>query len=129
MKGQEDLVVCGGLSPTTDNNDVAKSSERYSICHNKWELLPNLNVGRLRASSCSIKATIYVFCGMNSDQVLSSVERLDLATRSTGTTEAWQLYNFPAIFPRCYPAVTVVHDSEIVLMGGQLYIGATCGGK
>ena len=64
---QRFLLACGGSSVESSSMDPADKVEQYSIEGDTWHELPSLNVGRYRASSCSIGTKAFVFCGISCD--------------------------------------------------------------
>lgn len=55
--------------------DAVGSCERFDVVNNIWEAMPSMNVARGAAGACAMNGTVYVFCGITSNQTpLNSVE-------------------------------------------------------
>ena len=64
--------------------------KRYDIKRDKLEDLPELNVGRMNHSSCTLRKTLYVIGGITADPAnpgeLNSIEKLDNITGPASST-------------------------------------------
>ena len=77
------------------------SVEKFDTWMNKWHELPSLIQGRDRHSSCCVKDSIYVFCGVqvSDDSSLSSIEELNLAANGAFMS-SWRLIELPDLGSR-----------------------------
>ena len=107
--------VIAGLSSVTLN-----SVSRYNIAEDQWELgTPDLNVGRVFASACSIRDSVFVFAGINKSTYLNSVERLKVPQIYIGAV--WELISLPeeVFASRLFPVVVPLNESDIAVLGGK----------
>ena len=121
MQEEKFVFVAGGLNET----GILNSVDRFNIQAKKWETMPQMNIARQGAGSCSMKGEVYVFCGVTNNYViLNSVEKLTNAGGINGQVPHWQLINVAEtmLIPRWNPAVCVLNSNEIVVMGGLTMI-------
>ena len=113
---------CGGaakpdkLTPFSWKN--SRSVERYDPLGLQWTVLPRMNEGRTRHSSCCLNEMLYVFCGQNfSREDMNSIERLDLSKRH----QKWHLVYFSSlVLPPCAnPSVSAFNSDKILIIGGE----------
>lgn len=112
-------------SPTQNNvfiiGGLGKRVSRYSITEDKWNLMPELNVGRFYCSACSISGHIYVIAGLDfyNNDCTNSIEKLSLNDVSKGVA-AWQIMHpdKSSFSPRYHTAVVRLNAQEIAIFGG-----------
>ena len=79
-----------------------------------WREAADLNVARSEHSSCAMGNEVYVFCGWDGSQYLSSIECLNVAEQQA----AWEIFTVDALTVRNSPVVCPLSDSDFVIMGG-----------
>ena len=117
MSEEKFAFVAGGWNDT----GILSSVDRFDIKHKKWEQMPQMNIARQGAGSCSFDGQVYVFCGAtNNYGILNSIEKLGSAGSTKSQIPRWQLINVDEnlLMPRWNPAVCVLNSTEIVVMGG-----------
>lgn len=116
------VVLVGGESqPDANSKEVLSATCRYDIASNEWQALPDMNVARKGAASCTLDGAVFVFCGFGADTMpLNSIEVLVDAASNRDLIESWKLIYVPEaiLTPRWLPAVAPLNESEIAIIGG-----------
>ena len=112
----EFIFICGGQGN--------KFAERFNVQSKIWEAMPELNEPRCYAGACVLNSNLYVFCGMNGEDLYSSIEVMTNACGPQQGMNFWQTINFTEaqLFPRYAPAVAMLNNAEILIMGGNSYV-------
>ena len=112
----EFIFICGGQG--------SKFAERFNVQTKIWEAMPELNEARFDPGACVLNSNLYVFCGMFGEDCLSSVEVMTNACGPQQGMNFWQMINFTEaqLFPRYAPAVAMLNNTEILIMGGNSYV-------
>lgn len=77
-----------------------------------------MNKARMFHASCGFESIVYAFCGTSAFfKHLNSIERLDLVGGTRWET-VFLSQDSDLLMPRTNPAVAVLNDKEIVIMGG-----------
>lgn len=95
---------------------------RLDLNTKQWSKEPNLNQGRYLHSSCALSDTIFVFCGLTSNNTTpcNSIERLEV-TDTNSESRQWQILK-PAVskFPVRFACKSIaLNATEILIFGGM----------
>ena len=72
------VYVTGGFSGI----EVFANCHRYEIDRDQWVKMLTMDKARYLHSSCQLAGYIYVFCGINRDGLINTVEKLSVDTKS-----------------------------------------------
>ena len=118
------IAVTGGGGSESTSGVSVRDVHRFDIQGNSWEKLPDLNIPRHAHASTSVDGNLYVFCGLSVTQqgedAISSIEVLDDACSALDLISMWRVITVaPSVLaPRFYPAVALVSDDQIAIIGG-----------
>lgn len=108
------IYVCGGR---TQSDLVRDEVGSYDIRTDSWaDEASHLKEARICASAASFGSIIFIVGGLGSNwDSLNSVEYLDVAVSSP----EWKLISCKTMLPRVNPAICLLNDHEVVIMGGH----------
>ena len=115
------VIVSAGLNNAAQGAVALNSVERYDVSNDAWEQLPALNKARQGHASVATGGSVFVLCGATTDgDAMNSVEVLLDAASSVDLLGSW--ISIPILtsdlLPRWMPAVSVLNEDEIVVLGG-----------
>ena len=118
------LYFLGGYGP---NKRCSSNCFYYSVNNKKWNGLPNLNKPRVNFSLCILNNSIlYIFRGKDDNEVLDSIEYLDLNAFNKSWTIVIPIdYGF-AWFPANNSLAVNYGDDKIIICGGEDKNGNLC---
>ena len=93
----------------------------YDIAKDNWENdYPKLIEVRSYAGACALQAKVYVFCGMNQDTYLNSIEVISETSLFPRSADGWLLIEVLQnnLSPRLCTAVAPLNDTDIAILGG-----------
>ena len=117
------LFISGGSSIENRYNDLFNSVEMYRIQDDaEWDFAPSLIEARYSHSGCCLNGVMYVFCGYNKDdELLNSIESLNVRALENGEPENWQTVELPEpiyMAPRLNVIVAPISNKDILILGG-----------
>ena len=118
------LFFLGGYGP---NKICSSNCFYYTVNDKKWHGLPNLNKPRSNFSLCILNnSVIYVFRGKNDNEVLDSIEYLDLYANS----KSWIIFtpiDYGYVWIPATNSLAVNYgDDKILICGGEDENGNLC---